>query len=278
MPKYLIIIPLLIVQTAYAQQRNDSSNSESGIVVYHQKIDMRIPVLKDDTLKFDRSKSIFHWNIWPTRQGLERMVAKKHPGGKKIDIKKQPQRINLLDLAQDSLFSLMHMHLLGHTYYLKEEIPKIDWQFKDSSKKIGGYTCQKAAAYFRGRYYTAWFTPQIPLPYGPWKLNGLPGLILQASDSTGKIYFKARKVSFKDVGAIGPIQLTGEDQVITLARYKDMMNHFKKYMTRYVMKKVRGAFKKGVISRDQVNTSKMIKAMSNRFHPIETFNDSSAER
>ncbi len=77
---------------------------------------------------------------------------------------------------------------------------KIEWQLKNEFKNISGYQCQKAVADFRGRIYTAWFTTKIPLPYGPWKLNGLPGLILEVYDETGTIYLVAKKIEIpKDV-------------------------------------------------------------------------------
>lgn len=61
------------------------------------------------------------------------------------------------------------------------EIPK--WQIHPDTMTILSYTCQKATCRFRGRDYEAWFTMDIPRSEGPWKLNGLPGLILKAKDS-----------------------------------------------------------------------------------------------
>ena len=37
-----------------------------------------------------------------------------------------------------------------------------------------------ATTHFRGRDWKVWFSEEIPLPLGPWKLGGLPGLILAA--------------------------------------------------------------------------------------------------
>lgn len=62
------------------------------------------------------------------------------------------------------------------------------WQVIDSTKTILGYECQKAESDFRGRRWTAWFSPDIPVNNGPWKLGGLPGLILEAYD-VGKHYY-----------------------------------------------------------------------------------------
>ena len=61
-------------------------------------------------------------------------------------------------------------------------------------QEILGYTCQKATCHFRGRNYVAWFAPDIPVRQGPWKLGGLPGLILKAHDTDSLYTFEAVKV------------------------------------------------------------------------------------
>ena len=96
-----------------------------------------------------------------------------------------------IDLKSDSLFS----RDIGFTY-VKEKKPKIEWIITNLTKKIGRYECRKAEAEFRGRNYTAWFTTEIPLPFGPWKLQGLPGLILEAYDTDKEVYFYFKKIKY----------------------------------------------------------------------------------
>ena len=65
------------------------------------------------------------------------------------------------------------------------------WTMGDSTREVLGYTCQQATADFRGRRWTAWFATDIPVSDGPWKLGGLPGLILEAYDDGKQHVFTA---------------------------------------------------------------------------------------
>lgn len=66
----------------------------------------------------------------------------------------------------------------------EEPIPKFEWIIGSQQREIFGYQCFSAHAWFRGRSWTAWFCPEIPVDTGPWKFNGLPGVILAVTDSS----------------------------------------------------------------------------------------------
>ncbi len=72
-----------------------------------------------------------------------------------------------------------------------EPLGEIQWEITDSAKTVLGYECVMATANYHGRDWTVWFAPDIPLQEGPWKICGLPGLILEASESTGQHSFVA---------------------------------------------------------------------------------------
>jgi hypothetical protein len=66
----------------------------------------------------------------------------------------------------------------------------IDWKISSDTTTFGGLHCQKATCHFKGRDYTAWFCPDLPVHTGPWKLNGLPGVIVDARDAKNEVVFK----------------------------------------------------------------------------------------
>ncbi|TAG10410.1 MAG: GLPGLI family protein [Sphingobacteriia bacterium] len=79
-------------------------------------------------------------------------------------------------------------------YLIAEPLDPIKWVIKEKTKKILGFTCQMATTTFKGRVYTAWFSAELPANAGPWKLNGLPGLILEAEDSKDQVSFIAKSI------------------------------------------------------------------------------------
>jgi hypothetical protein len=77
-------------------------------------------------------------------------------------------------------------------YKCTENVETPDWQLiPDSTTTIIGYHCQLAKTNFKGRTWYAWFAEDIPLPEGPWKLIGLPGLTLKAYDENKEYSFTA---------------------------------------------------------------------------------------
>jgi len=68
------------------------------------------------------------------------------------------------------------------------------WTIRTETQNIIGYHTQKATARFGGRDWTVWFTPDIPVSEGPWKLRGLPGLILKAETADGEFSLTATSV------------------------------------------------------------------------------------
>ena len=71
--------------------------------------------------------------------------------------------------------------------YYDEPYPNQQWTLTQDTAIVGGYHCQKATCHYHGRDFEAWFTPEVPIKYGPWKFGGLPGLIVKVYD-TGHLY------------------------------------------------------------------------------------------
>ena len=86
---------------------------------------------------------------------------------------------------------------LAHIY--EEDAPELEWEITGEHGTVASFDCQKAECDFRGRRWEAWFTTEIPVGEGPWKLRGLPGLILYARDTTGQYSFEAVSVTDEPV-------------------------------------------------------------------------------
>ncbi|MEE1943946.1 GLPGLI family protein [Pedobacter sp. KR3-3] len=124
------------------------------------------------------------------KRQLEEQVKNLAPG--------EPIRINVGKVKPTSAVEfysffkenkLFTRELLINIYLTEEPLPKISWKITKDTASFSGIACKKATAHFKGRNWTAWFAPELPFQSGPWKLNGLPGLIIEAYDDKKEVQF-----------------------------------------------------------------------------------------
>lgn len=145
--------------------------------------------------KYFNDVSLWNDSLSSTPQGKEQLqqiimaacMTRTPEGGVSFDMRKGPVKKIYTYVFTDLADALL-------TYYGKfgdnlafytEPMDELQWQISDSTATILGYDCVMASADYHGRKWTAWFAPDIPVPFGPWKLHGLPGLILKAKTGNG---------------------------------------------------------------------------------------------
>ena len=75
--------------------------------------------------------------------------------------------------------------IIPNIYETREERKPINWELIDDTLTVAGYLCKTATCQLHGRNWTALYSEDIPTSAGPWKLCGLPGLILKAEADGG---------------------------------------------------------------------------------------------
>lgn len=230
--RFILVFALTLfgVQGVFSQQV-DSNTSVSGnsqfrvIYTFSQEVDkQREKVLLTDTMALvvNHNQSLYYdWNkqrndsvqaakaeipmekiksvsVVKDEMVLQDKLAQlEEPTFISDDSKGQSAKI-LKNRLDNTIITLDKGPLQGResTYLqVNETIPPQDWEITGDTLTVLNYLCQKAETTFRGRSYNAWFTLDIPVNDGPWKLYGLPGMILKAEDSQGIFKFEAIGIS-----------------------------------------------------------------------------------
>ncbi|MGB3606901.1 MAG: GLPGLI family protein [Psychroserpens sp.] len=184
--KNLVYFILLLTISSYSQN--------SGSIEYIYISNFGINYQTIGVLEFNTERSKF--TLLKPNDSLKEITTIREDNNLVISSQESNFRpINYVDRNSGNLFTYERMFKKNNL--LIETIPSINWQIKEEFKDIGQFKCQQAVGYFRGRTYTVWFANEIPVPYGPWKLQGLPGLILEVNDDKNEIFIKASKIDFK---------------------------------------------------------------------------------
>lgn len=194
-----------ISQSLFAQ----SITTPLGMVTYRTKLKLHTLETYQCTLTFDKDQSLFLWNK-SSKDGIStddegNLVQVNHTKDKSVQY---------TNYNTQTLKSRANVYQTDW-YIIEEKIPQIQWNITSQTKKIGNYDVIKATCEFRGRKYDAWFAPIIPMRFGPWKLQGLPGLILEASDNSGEIAFSLQAITKE----AQPIALKLKEKTIDIETY-----------------------------------------------------------
>ena len=123
------------------------------------------------------------------------------------------------NINQETMFEKIYSDTIGHTVLttlgkskirvrdfcepskprIYEDNISINWKLQNETKEIQGLSCNKATAKFRGRKYEAWYTKAVPIPFGPWKFHGLPGLIIELSDRKKEVIINLVNLRLSEV-------------------------------------------------------------------------------
>ena len=99
------------------------------------------------------------------------------------------------DLKNNHRSELVYLNKDRDKYLVDDTLDIPKWDISSTTKKINNHLCYKATTFFKGRTYIAWFTLDYPTQHGPWKLIGLPGLILEASDNKNEVFFEVTQIN-----------------------------------------------------------------------------------
>ncbi len=220
--------------------------STSVIVEYSEITNFGINAETKAILRADENKSVY------IRQKLDYDIDEND---KVIDDRptknSQPLEIYQSSILDGSIY-LRDFSLTDQELVL-DKLANIEWSINPNAPKefFLDFKCTKAVGDFRGRKYEVWFTTEIPIKFGPWKLHGLPGLVLKVVDKTQQIFIDAKKITLKRgviENSFNPE--TYGKQIIDMQKYVKLIQQNEDNYFSDVMSRVQSTMPRGSSVRD----------------------------
>lgn len=243
----VFFIALIFSQFLFSQS---DSLPQNGTVIYRQTFQhpdslSRYPEINhiSTELNFDKTKSLFTW----FKRGTDSLVIPYN-------------KLSMTGHQKTMIFTVSPVDYKGNLVYRNFKTKKIilrvagigglepyiingkwiplKWKLSEKHKTILGLDAQMATTFFRGRKYIAWFTREIPFSYGPWKLYGLPGLILEAHDSKNVMNYAVTKICYPCFKDSKPIKKPEETEHKTLKEHVFFQDHLIENIQKEISKKM----------------------------------------
>lgn len=140
------------------------------------------------TLKYNKNESIYNVRVSMPMDGINDFSYKF---SKYIFSKGVFYQNNLTNEIINEMSSM-------NQNFLIKDIISNDWELSSETKYIGKFKCYKATSICNtctnNQIVTIWYTPEIPVSFGPAGYGGAPGLILEVSKY--RYTLRANKIKF----------------------------------------------------------------------------------
>ena len=120
------------------------------------------------------------------------------------------------------------VELPDRSYLVEDTLPTFKWKILSEIRDIQGYLCMSAETMdtVKGQRILAWFTTELPLPYGPEQYGGLPGVILELDIDQGAVLITATRIDRIPLEASPTLPKRKKLQRIDVAEYNRKLKRF----------------------------------------------------
>lgn len=190
-------------------------------------------------LFFNETESLFVQSSTKLGAGERESGAKIEDGGIKmtVNVKDEDGNQYYRNFEEMSL-TIRHAKASLPAYTYKDDWLTQDWAIKNKTREIGGMQVKKAVTEFRGNTFEVWFAPEVNLPYGPWKLFGLPGLIVEARDQkTGRMDYQLQSLHIPCPVA-WPLETPTAAETKTLREHVDYRDNYSDHIHQHLISRL----------------------------------------
>lgn len=192
------------------------------VVNYTNVYDMKVPMTRNSKIVINpiERKATYFEDFKSTK-----MIGKDNENAENQAIASVKRSLDKFFITDADCNRILYDNFASTNYLVKDTLALSDWKVEDNSKMIANYRAYRATCTFRGRNWVAWFTPEIPFPFGPWKLCGLPGLILEAHDENRQWNYSVSNINLNSDDNISLPDVKGF-KIVSLEEFVKLKDEF----------------------------------------------------
>ena len=129
-----------------------------------------------------------------------------------------PRNSYYLNYSTNEIVELKDM--ISKSFIVTDSLPTYNWVIQKEKTKLLGYDVKLATATHGKLTYEAWFAPKLNFKSGPFSFNGLPGVILQLTETDAQGHKKITKAFEVKINDKAKINKPTKGEVISKEGYE----------------------------------------------------------